>query len=264
MTEEVQVQFDGAIAVVTLNRPDKLNALTTAGFMALTRTLRELALHDDAGVVIVTGAGRAFCAGGDVASMAADQEFTETSLEGRAQTLREAMDCARVLHEMPKPTIAMVQGAAAGAGLSLALSCDLRVASTNARLVTAFKDVAYSGDFGGSYFLTRLVGPSKAKELYFLSERLDAERAQGLGLVNFVFPDEELLDRTKAIAAKLAAGPRLAYRYMKRNLNAAETMTLGEVMDLEAWHHTRCGMTDDHLEGARAFVEKRKPVFKGR
>jgi 2-(1,2-epoxy-1,2-dihydrophenyl)acetyl-CoA isomerase len=158
----------------------------------------------------------------------------------------------------------MVRGAAAGAGLSLALSCDLRVASTNARLVTAFKDVAYSGDFGGSYFLTRLVGPSKARELYFLSERLDAERAQSLGLVNFVFPDEELLDQTKAIATKLAAGPRLAYRYMKRNLNAAETMALGEVMDLEAWHHTRCGMTEDHLEGARAFVEKRKPVFKGR
>jgi 2-(1,2-epoxy-1,2-dihydrophenyl)acetyl-CoA isomerase len=264
MTEEVQVQFDGAMALVTLNRPDKLNALTTAGFMGLTRTLRELALNDDAGVVVVTGAGRAFCAGGDVTSMAAEQEFTQTSLEGRAQTLREAMDCARVLHEMPKPTIAMVRGAAAGAGLSLALSCDLRVASTNARLVTAFRDVAYSGDFGGSYFLTRLVGSSRAKELYFLSERLDAERAQSLGLVNFVFPDEELLDQTKAIATKLAAGPRIAYRYMKRNLNAAETMTLGEVMDLEAWHHTRCGMTDDHLEGARAFVEKRKPVFKGR
>jgi 2-(1,2-epoxy-1,2-dihydrophenyl)acetyl-CoA isomerase len=264
MTEEVQVQFDGAIALVTLNRPEKLNALTTAGFITLTRTLRELALNNDAAVVVLTGAGRAFCAGGDVASMAADQEFTESSLEGRAQTLREEMDCARVLHDMPKPTIAMVRGAAAGAGLSLALSCDLRVASTNARLVTAFKDVAYSGDFGGSYFLTRLVGPSKARELYFLSERLDAERAQSLGLVNFVFPDEELLDQTKAIATKLAAGPRLAYRYMKRNLNAAETMALGEVMDLEAWHHTRCGMTEDHLEGARAFVEKRKPVFKGR
>jgi 2-(1,2-epoxy-1,2-dihydrophenyl)acetyl-CoA isomerase len=247
-----------------LNRPDKLNALTTAGFLQFTRTLRELALDDRAAVVVVTGAGRAFCAGGDVASMAADQEFTEATLEGRAQTLREAMDCARVLHDMPKPTLAMVRGAAAGAGLSIALACDLRIASANARFVTAFKEVAYSGDFGGSYFLTHLVGASKAKELYFLSERLDAKRAQELGMVNFVFADEELAEQTKAIAAKLAAGPRVALRYMKRNINAAETLSLGEVMDLEAWHHTRCGMTEDHLEGARAFVEKRKPVFRGR
>lgn len=264
MTEEVRVELDGGIAVVTLNRPEKLNALTTAGFIHLTMALRDLALRDDASVVIVTGAGRAFCAGGDVASMAADQEFTEDSLEGRARTLREAMDCARVLHDMGKPTIAMVRGAAAGAGLSIALSCDLRVASTTARFVTAFKEVAYSGDFGGSYFLTRLVGPSKAKELYYLSERLDAEHAQRLGIVNFVFPDEELLEKTRVIAGKLAAGPRIAYGYMKRNLTAAETMSLAEVMDLEAWHHTRCGMTEDHLEGARAFVEKRKPVFRGR
>ena len=264
MTDEVRVELDGGIAVVTLNRPEKLNALTTAGFISFTRTLRELALNDDAAVIVVTGAGRAFCAGGDVASMAADQEFTEDSLEGRARTLREAMDCAKVLHDMAKPTLAMVRGAAAGAGLSIALSCDLRIASTTARFVTAFREVAYSGDFGGSYFLTRLVGPSKAKELYYLSERLDAGQAQRLGIVNFVVSDDELLEKTKAIAAKLAAGPRIAYGYMKRNLTAAETLGLAEVMDLEAWHHTRCGMTEDHLEGARAFVEKRKPVFRGR
>ncbi len=264
MADEIDVQFDAGVALVTLNRPEKLNALTTAGFIALTKILRDLALNDEAAAVVVTGAGRAFCAGGDVANMAARREFGEVNLESRAQTLREAMDCARVLHEMPKPTIAMVRGAAAGAGLSIALSCDLRTAAPGARFVTAFKEVAYSGDFGGSYFLTQLVGSSKAKELYFLSERLDAEQALKLGLVNFVFPEEELMEKTKAIAAKLAAGPRIAYRYMKRNLNAAETMTLGEVMDLEAWHHTRCGMTEDHLEGARAFVEKRKPVFKAR
>jgi len=264
MTDQVLVQCVDGIATVTMNRPEKLNALTTAGFVELTNTLRELALDDRAAVVIVAGAGRAFCAGGDVSSMAADAEFTEPTLEGRAQTLREAMDCARILHDMPKPTIAMVRGAAAGAGLSIALSCDLRIASTNARFVTAFKEVAYSGDFGGSYFLTKLVGPSKARELYFLSERLDAERALKLGIANIVVAEANLDAETRAIAARLAAGPRIAYRYMKRNLNAAETLSLAQIMDLEAWHHTRCGMTADHLEGARAFVEKRKPEFKGR
>lgn len=264
MTDAVLVQCAHGIAVVTMNRPDKLNALTTAGFLELTKVLRKLALDDEAAVVILTGAGRAFCAGGDVASMAANTEFAEPSLEGRAQTLREAMECARVLHDMPKPTIAMVRGAAAGAGLSIALACDIRVAAANARFVTAFKEVAYSGDFGGSYFLTKLVGPSKARELYFLSDRLNAEQALKLGLVNVVVADADLDKETQAIAARIAAGPRIAYRYMKRNLNAAETLGLGEVMDLEAWHHTRCGMTADHLEGARAFVEKRKAEFKGR
>lgn len=186
---------------------DLVSALTIFKTLLVPREGRITARQDPGGLVRRTGFLRRRRCG---ATMAAGQEFTETSLEGRAHTLREAMDCARVLHEMPKPTIAMVRGAAAGAGLSLALSCDLRVASTSARLVTAFKDVAYSGDFGGSYFLTHLVGPSKAKELYFLSERLDAERAHSLGLVNFVFPDDELLDQTKAIAAKLAAGPRIA------------------------------------------------------
>lgn len=264
MSDEVLVQCMDGVATVTMNRPEKLNALTTAGFIELTNTLRQFALDDAAAVVIVTGAGRAFCAGGDVASMAADAEFTEPTFEGRAQTLRQAMDCARLLHEIPKPTIAMVRGAVAGAGLSIALSCDLRIASANARFVTAFKEVAYWGDFGASYFLTKLVGPSKARELYFLSERLDAEQALKFGIANIVVAEENLDTETRAIAARLAAGPRIAYRYMKRNLNAAETLGLAEIMDLEAWHHTRRGMTEDHLEGARAFVEKRKPAFKGR
>ena len=264
MTSEVNLSVHERVATVTLNRPEKLNALTTAGFVGLSRTLAEVAANDDIGVVIVTGAGRAFCAGGDVASMAADQEFSEPTLEGRAQRLREAMECARLLHDMPKPTLAMVRGAAAGAGLSIALSCDLRIASASARFITAFKEVAYSGDFGGSYFLTQLVGPAKAKELYFLSDKLDAEQALRLGIVNRVVADAELEQETQALAVRLAAGPGIAYRYMKRNLNAAETGSLADVMDLEAWHHTRCGMTEDHLEGARAFVEKRKPLFKRR
>lgn len=263
MTTEVTLDIQDRVAKVTLDRPEKLNALTTNGFLELSDTLSKLAYDDEVAVVVVTGNGRAFSAGGDVAGMASGEEFTEPTLEGRAQTLRRAMECTRLLHDMPKPTIAMVRGATAGAGLSIALSCDLRVASTSARFLTAFKDVAYSGDFGGSYFLTHLVGPSKAKELYFLSERLPAEDALRLGIVNQITGDEELETSTMALAKRLAAGPGIAYRYMKRNLNAAEVGSLADVMELEAWHHTRCGMSDDHLEGARAFVEKRKPSFQG-
>jgi 2-(1,2-epoxy-1,2-dihydrophenyl)acetyl-CoA isomerase len=165
---------------------------------------------------------------------------------------------------MPKPTIAMLRGPAAGAGLSLAMACDMRIASDTARLGTAFARVGYSGDFGGSYYLTQLVGTAKARELYFTADLLDAQQALGLGLVNRVVPDARLEEETMALASRLARGPRVAFRYMKRNMNAAESASLKEMLDLEAWHHTRTGMTEDHREAARAFVEKREPQFKGR
>jgi 2-(1,2-epoxy-1,2-dihydrophenyl)acetyl-CoA isomerase len=165
---------------------------------------------------------------------------------------------------MPKPTIAMVRGAAAGAGLALAMACDLRIASDTAKFTTAFAKVGYSGDFGGSYFLTRLVGTARARELYFTAELLDASRALATGLVNRVVPDADLERETLELAARLAKGPRIAYRYIKRNMNAAESGTLAELLDLEAWHHSRTGATEDHREAARAFVEKREPVFRGR
>jgi 2-(1,2-epoxy-1,2-dihydrophenyl)acetyl-CoA isomerase len=196
--------------------------------------------------------------------MAEGSEMAGATLEERAPGLRARMEVSRWLHEMPKPTIAMVRGAAAGAGLSLALACDLRIAGDTARFGTAFARVGYSGDFGGSYFLTRLVGTAKARELYFTADLLDAQQALGLGLVNRVIPDARLEEETMTLATRLAQGPRIAYRYMKRNLNAAETGSLTELMDLEAWHHARCGMTEDHREAAKAFVEKRQPIFKGR
>jgi 2-(1,2-epoxy-1,2-dihydrophenyl)acetyl-CoA isomerase len=174
------------------------------------------------------------------------------------------MEVSRWLHEMPKPTIAMVRGAAAGAGLSLALACDMRVAADSARFATAFARVGYSGDFGGSYYLTQLVGTAKARELYFTADILGAEEALRLGLVNRVVPDARLEEETMALAARIARGPRIALRYMKRNMNAAENGTLKDLLDLEAWHHTRCGLTEDHREAAKAFVEKREPVFRGR
>jgi len=259
----LEVVKDG-VAVLTLNRPDRLNAMSGPMLDAMLEALPRLADDPEVGVVVLTGAGRGFCAGGDVKAMAEGREFGGTTLEEKAQALRSQMEASRWLHEMPKVTIAMVRGAAAGAGLSLALACDLRVASDTARFATAFARVGYSGDFGGSWYLTQLVGSAKARELYYTADIVDAQQALALGIVNRVVPDARLEDETLELAARLSQGPRIAYRYMKRNFNAAEGGTLKDSLDLEAWHHTRCGMTEDHREAAKAFVEKREPVFKGR
>jgi len=264
MGQELLEELKDKVAVHTLNRPDRLNAMSPPMLDALLEALPRLAADPEVGVVVLTGAGRGFCAGGDVKAMAEGRESAGTTLEEKAQGLRSRMEVSRWLHEMPKPTIAMVRGAAAGAGLSLALACDLRVASDSARFATAFARVGYSGDFGGSWFLTQLIGTAKARELYFTADIVDAQQALALGIVNRVVPDVRLEDETMALAARLARGPRIAYRYMKRNFNAAESGTLKDLLDLEAWHHTRCGMTEDHREAAKAFVEKREPVFRGR
>ncbi len=263
MSQDLLEALKDGVAVLTLNRPDRLNAMSQSMLDALLEALPRLAADPEVGVVVLTGAGRAFCAGGDVKAMAEGREFGGTTLEDKAQALRSRMEVSRWLHEMPKPTIAMVRGAAAGAGLSLALACDLRVAGDTARFATAFARVGYSGDFGGSWFLTQLVGTGKARELYFTTDIVDAREARELGMVNRVVPDARLEEETLALAARLARGPRIAYRYMKRNFNAAESGTLKDLLDLEAWHHTRCGLTEDHREAAKAFVEKRDPVFRG-
>lgn len=263
MSDLLETVEDG-VAVLTMNRPDRLNALSRTMLDAMLEALARLAEDASVGVVVLTGAGRGFCAGGDVKAMAEGAEAMGVTLEERAQALRSRMETSRWLHEMPKPTIAMVRGAAAGAGLSLAMACDMRIASDTARFGTAFARVGYSGDFGGSYFLTQLVGTAKARELYYTAELVDAHEAHRIGLVNRVVPDARLEEETMALASRLARGPRIAYRYMKRNMNAAESGTLKDLLDLEAWHHSRSGMTEDHREAARAFVEKREPVFKNR
>lgn len=179
------------------------------------------------------------------------------------QRLRQRATSGRLWH-MPKPTIAAIGGPAAGAGLSLALACDLRYAVESAVLTTAFAKVAFAGDYGGTWFLTRLVGSAKAKELYYFSDRLSAADAERLGIVNATFPvadfDREVMQR----ARRLANGPRLAYRYMKENLNRAVNGELGDCMDIEVTHHVRTALTDDNREAAKAFVERREPTFTGR
>jgi 2-(1,2-epoxy-1,2-dihydrophenyl)acetyl-CoA isomerase len=264
MTTDLLETVKDGVAVLTLNRPDRLNAMSRPMLDAMLEALPRLAEDAAVGVVVLTGAGRGFCAGGDVKAMAEGNELGGQTMEEKAQALRARMETSRWLHEMPKPTIAMLRGPAAGAGLSLAMACDMRIASDTARFGTAFARVGYSGDFGGSYYLTQLVGTAKARELYFTADLLDAQQALGLGLVNRVVPDARLEEETMALASRLARGPRVAFRYMKRNMNAAESASLKEMLDLEAWHHTRTGMTEDHREAARAFVEKREPQFKGR
>jgi 2-(1,2-epoxy-1,2-dihydrophenyl)acetyl-CoA isomerase len=264
MSTDLLEQVKDGVAVLTLNRPDRLNAMSRPMLDALLEALPRLAEDPAVGVVVLTGAGRGFCAGGDVKAMAEGNELGGQSMEDRAQALRSRMETSRWLHEMPKPTIAMMRGPAAGAGLSLAMACDMRIASDTVKLGTAFARVGYSGDFGGSYYLTQLVGTAKARELYFTADLLDAQQALGLGLVNRVVADARLEEETMALASRLARGPRVAFRYMKRNMNAAESASLKDMLDLEAWNHTRTGMTEDHREAARAFVEKREPQFKGR
>jgi 2-(1,2-epoxy-1,2-dihydrophenyl)acetyl-CoA isomerase len=264
MTDHLKEEIQGGVAILTMNRPDRRNAMSNEMLIAMLESLSRLAADDDIGCVVLTGAGGAFCAGGDVKAMADGEEFDGDTLEAKTQQLRAVMETSRLLHEMPKPTIAMVGGAAAGAGLSLALACDMRVAASSAKFTTAFAKVGYSGDFGGSYYLTHLVGTAKARELYYTAALVMADEALSLGMVNHVFPAEELEAETLGLAEGLAAGPRIAYRYMKRNLNAAEGgAPLKDLLDMEALHHSRCGMTEDHQEAARAFVEKRPPVFKG-
>jgi len=262
MPHELLETVTGRVATLTLSRPDRLNALSSAMIDALLEALPRLAADPQIAVVVLTGAGRGFCAGGDVKSMA--EGSSQLGVKDAVQRLRGRMEVSRLLHEIQKPTIAMVNGPAAGAGLAMALACDLRIAAHSARFITAFVNVGFSGDFGGSYFLSKLVGTGKARELYYTGEPLDAAEALALGMVNRVVPDAELADATMTLATRLARGPSIALGLMKQNFNAAETGTLSELLDLEASHQIRTGRTEDHLEAARAFVEKRPPIFSGR
>jgi 2-(1,2-epoxy-1,2-dihydrophenyl)acetyl-CoA isomerase len=261
MPDLIETIEDG-VATLTFNRPERMNALSTPIMEGLLHGLPRLAGDPGVRVIVLTGAGRAFCAGGDVKSMAEGGE--ERSAAEATVRLRSRMEVSRILHELPKPTIAMINGPAAGAGLAFALACDLRIASASARLVTAFVKVGFSGDFGGSFFLTRLVGTAKARELYFTGRPVDAQEALSLGLVNRVVPDDQLADATMELARSLAQGPQIALSLMKRNLNCAESSGLAELLDMEAANQVLTGRTEDHREAAKAFVEKRAPVFVGR
>ena len=264
MIDELQEVQNGGIATLTLNRPESRNALTSEMMVGLREALPRFAEDPTVRVVVLTGAGRAFCAGGDVkrfASVAGGQPAA--TFEEKVHDLRSRMEISRLLHEMPKPTLAVIPGPAAGAGLSLALACDLRIAAEDAKLTTAFSRVGLSGDFGGSYFLSHLVGIAKARELYFTGRVLLGQEALELGIVNRVTTSEDLEQEANSYAAELAALPTLAVGYMKKNLNSALKGSLSDVLDGEAIHMIRTFETDDHKNAAQAFLEKRAPVFSG-
>jgi len=260
MADLLETIEDG-VAVLTLNRPERLNAFSQEMLAGLREALPRLSADASVGAIVITGAGRGFTAGGDVKNMPnrAGQTF-----EQRVEGYRAMHVIPQLMRSLPKVIIGMINGPAAGAGFGLALACDLRIAGRSARFATGFANVGYSGDFGGSWLLTRLVGTAKARELYYLGEMLDAEQAAALGMVNRVVDDAVLCDETMAWARRLADGPRVALGYMKRNLHAAETEPFGVVLDMEGIHQSRCSQTEDHREAVAAFAEKRKPRFRGR
>ena len=267
-TDDISTEVTDGVMRITLNRPERRNAMSNDMLRGLVASLGDAEVAADVGAVVLTGAGGAFCAGGDVKGMAeAGGEGGDSAVQYDARVhlqRRNQRDTAGKLYELPKPTIAALPGPAAGAGLSIALSCDLRYASPNAIITTAFARVGFSGDYGGTYFMSRLIGTAKARELYFLSEKVDMEEAEQLGLINGIFPEESLQDEVMTIARRLAQGPTVAYRYMKENLNRAVHGEMGECLDMEAAHHIHCGTTRDHKEAAQAFVDKREPNFQGR
>ena len=258
--------LEGGIATLTMNRPEARNALSAEMFEGLSEALPRLAQDPGVRLVVLTGTGAAFCAGGDVKGFArnAGGAATAATFDHKVTHLRERMEVARWLHEMPKPTLAVIPGPAAGAGLSLALACDMRIATDSAKLTTAFSKIGLSGDFGGSYFLNHLVGAAKARELYFTGAVVSGDEAVRIGLVNRVVPATQLAAAAAAWATELAALPTIAVGYMKRNLNTGLQGTLSQVLDAEAIHMVRTFETDDHKGAAVAFVEKRAPRFNGR
>lgn len=261
MNDMVLQKLEGGLLTITMNRPERKNALNPDMVAGLVEAARRAADDPEVRAVLFKGAGGSFCVGGDVKSMAAGR--APLPFEVKMANLRRGMEVSRILHQMPKPVVAQLDGAAAGAGLSMALSCDLRIASRSCKITTAFAKVGFSGDYGGTYFLTQLLGSARARELYLMSPVLSAKEAYAIGMVTKVVPDAEIDAAAHELALSLAQGPSIALGFIKRNINNAEHLALEDCFDGEAIHHTRCSDTEDHKEAAKAFVEKRKPTFKG-
>ncbi len=271
MSETVLYNVDGAVATVTLNRPEAMN---TMGEDLLPRAMSYLskAASDSAiRAVILTGNGRAFCAGGDLNSISkggigdrSGASSLPSSYETSVSDLRNNMRSSQILRDMPKLSIAAINGACAGAGFSWACAADVRYAAESAVFNTAFMTAGLSGDFGGTWTLPRIVGSAKARELYLLPRKFGAEEALRIGLVSEVLPDDELLPYARERAAQAAGYAPLTFQWVKENLNDADRLQFSEALDAEARRHVRSGMTEDAREAAAAFLQKRTPEFKGR
>jgi enoyl-CoA hydratase/carnithine racemase len=263
-TGELLCEIRDRVALITLNRPEARNALSDRLTPALRRMIKQCADDPKVGALLITGAGNAFCAGGDVKGMGDNLSQAEVPIDERVADLRvKQRNLTGALVAVRKPTIAALPGPAAGAGLALALACDIRIAAESAIMATGYARIGLTGDYGIAWLLTRLAGTSRARELMFLSERIDAHRCETLGLVNRVVPDTELRDTAFALAKSLAEGPSIALGRMKDNLDRALTSDILESMDQEAENMVQSARTTDHKQAVRAFIEKRKPVFSG-
>jgi 2-(1,2-epoxy-1,2-dihydrophenyl)acetyl-CoA isomerase len=258
------VEKDQGIMVVTINRPDKLNALTAEGFEELAVMSEDAAADDSVRAIVLTGAGRAFCAGADLSGLLGSGSGGGGTFGDVRETVRLGQRSVLNFRRIDKPFIAAVNGDAVGAGFGICLACDVRFASEKARFSMIFVRRGLVPDYGGSYFLPRLVGPSKALELIWTGELIDAEQALRLGIVNQVVPADNTVEAAIAFARGLAEGPTLAIRAAKRTVYQSLEMTIDAELDLEANNQAVCLVSEDAREGVAAFLEKRKPVFKGR
>jgi 2-(1,2-epoxy-1,2-dihydrophenyl)acetyl-CoA isomerase len=252
---------ENGIATLTLNRPENLNALSDEIRHGLIEALTRLGADTSIGCIVLTGAGRGFCAGGDVKSMG---NRAVKAFEERATGIMQSGRVAATMYQTPKPIIGMINGVAVGAGLGMAGACDIRIAGKSARFGAGFIKIGLSGDWGTTWSLTQLVGPAKARELMFTGDMIDAHEALRIGLVNKVVDDAELLTTTMDMAQRIAAMPHVALGYTKRNLVVATTSDFATSLETEAFNQARCSQMEDHHEAIRAFKEKRKPAFTGR
>lgn len=263
-THELLCEIRDRVAVITLNRPEARNALSDHLTPALRTMIRVCGEDPSVGALLITGAGTAFCSGGDVKGMGANTNPAKAAMspDERIADLQERQRLLTgALVAVRKPTVAALPGAAAGAGLAIAMACDIRIAAESAFVTTGYIRVALSGDYGIAWLLTRLVGTSRARELMFTGEKVEAKRAETIGLINRVVPDASLRDEAFALAKSLAEGPSIALRYMKDNLDEALAFDFATARDHEAMRLIKSAGTADHREAVSAFIEKRKPVF---
>lgn len=261
MSDTVLIDVEGPVGTLTLNRSERLNSFFGSMRDEIGSGLERLAAADDVRVVVVTGSGRAFCAGADVGYLA--DLIQDGNIEEASALVEAGRRVVKTIVDMPKPVIASLNGPAAGGGANLALACDLRIASERASIGQTFNRIGLHPDWGGTWLVPRLVGPARAAELFFLADMIDAEEARNIGLFNRVVPQEDLAAETRNLAEKLAAKPALSLRLAKEALQRTWTSTLDEMLDFEVDAQRQCFESRDAAEGTRAFVEKRPPRFGG-